>query len=92
MGQVKGLDFRHDPARNLEIVNLWRAALTLGRGVLARGVQMIVETIDGIRVLKLRGQGSADALDDRLALVQLWRLMAGGHELRDITPGARRFL
>ena len=53
---------------------------------------MIVETIDGIRVLKLRGQGSADALDDRLALVQLWRLMAGGHELRDITPGAGRFL
>ena len=53
---------------------------------------MIVETIDGIRVLKLRGQGSADALDDRLALVQLWRLMAGGHDLRDITPGARRFL
>ena len=54
---------------------------------------MTVEIIDGIRVLKLndRAQRGA-AADDSLTMVHIWRLLSGGHALRDTSIGPRRFL
>lgn len=54
---------------------------------------MTVEMIDGIRVLKLTDrarQGAADS--DTMTMVHLWRLLSGGHGLRDTTISPRRFL
>jgi len=54
---------------------------------------MTVETIDGIRVLKLRDHApTAAAADDMLTLVHIWRLLSGGHALRDTTVASRTHL
>lgn len=54
---------------------------------------MKVEMIDGMRVLRLSDRGHRDARDDdMLTMVHLWRLLSGGHELRDGNVGPRRFL
>lgn len=54
---------------------------------------MTVETIDGVRVLKLRDHAStAVAADDMLTLVHIWRLLSGGHALRDTSVGSRTYL
>ena len=54
---------------------------------------MTVEMIDGIRVLKLNDhayRGPAD--NDTLTMVHIWRLLSGGHALRDTSIAPRRFL
>ncbi|WP_158589785.1 hypothetical protein [Gemmobacter lutimaris] len=55
---------------------------------------MTTEMLDGQRVLKLRDHAghALPKADDMLAMVHLWRLISGGHALRDITLAPRRFL
>lgn len=54
---------------------------------------MTVEVIDGIRVLKLSDRAQRAAIaDDTLTMVHIWRLLSGGHELRDTSVGCRQFL
>lgn len=55
---------------------------------------MTIEMQDGIRVLKLkdRSGGQGARADDMLTMVHLWRLLSGGHALRDMTVGDRHFL
>lgn len=56
---------------------------------------MKVEMIDGVRVLKLRdrsGAGTEKRADDTMTTVHIWRLLSGGHDLRDTGVGPRRFL
>lgn len=55
---------------------------------------MRVETQDGIRVLKLsdRGGPQGGVGHDDLAMLHLWRLLSGGHPLRDNTAISRRYL
>lgn len=54
---------------------------------------MTVEIIDGIRVMKLRDvpePGQAAAPD--MAMLHLWRLLSGGHDMRDLTACNRHIL
>jgi len=55
---------------------------------------MTVEMIDGMRVLKLRdhSRNPQPRGDDMVTMVHLWRLLSGGHALRDTTLAPRRFL
>lgn len=54
---------------------------------------MTVEVIDGVRVLKLRDRtGARAAADDMMTVAHIWRLLSGGHALRDATVMPRRFL
>ena len=55
---------------------------------------MTVETIDGVRVLKLSDHAPelASAADDTLTLVHIWRLLSGDHTLRDTAVGSRTYL
>lgn len=54
---------------------------------------MTVEMIDGIRILKLNDRTQRGAVaDDTLTMVHIWRLLSGGHALRDTSVGCRRFL
>lgn len=54
---------------------------------------MTVEMIDGIRVLKLNDRASRGAAaNDTLTMVHIWRLLSGGHALRDTSIAPRRFL
>lgn len=54
---------------------------------------MTVEMIDGVRVLKLRDHGGTRAAaDDMITVAHIWRLLSGGHALRDGTPTPRRYL
>jgi len=55
---------------------------------------MTVETIDGVRVLKLKDRTGPHAAvaDDMMTMVHLWRLLSGGHALRDTAVVARQFL
>lgn len=54
---------------------------------------MKVEMIDGVRVLKLRDHpGTHAARDDMMTVAHLWRLLSGGHALRDATPTMRHYL
>jgi hypothetical protein len=54
---------------------------------------MTIEIIDGIRVLKLNDRAQRGAVaDDTLTTVHIWRLLSGGHMLRDMSVGARRYL
>lgn len=55
---------------------------------------MKTEMIDGIRVLKLRDHSRAGSgtADDMMTMVHLWKLLSGGHALRDMTATDRRFL
>jgi hypothetical protein len=54
---------------------------------------MTVEIIDGIRVLKLNDYAQRGAMaDDILTTVHIWRLLSGGHALRDMSIGPRRYL
>ncbi len=55
---------------------------------------MTIGMQDGVRVLKLKdrsGQHGSKA-DDMMTMVYLWRLLSGGHQLRDMTVGDRHFL
>lgn len=52
---------------------------------------MTIEMIDGVRVLKLRDAhlpGEAHAEAD-LTMLHLWRLLTGGHMMRDVTACER---
>lgn len=53
---------------------------------------MTVEFQDGLRVLKLKDASGAHdgALDDQMTMLHLWRLLSGGHALRDMTVAERR--
>jgi len=55
---------------------------------------MTVETIDGVRVLKLKDRTGAHsaAADDMMTMVHIWRLLSGGHALRDNSVVQRHFL
>lgn len=53
---------------------------------------MTVEIIDGIRVMKLRDvavPGQVGAQD--MAMLHIWRLLSGGHDMRDMTACDRQF-
>lgn len=53
---------------------------------------MTIEMQDGLRVLKLKDHSQAygAALDDQITMLHLWRLLSGGHEMRDTTVTDRR--
>ncbi len=53
---------------------------------------MTIEMQDGLRVLKLKDHSgvAGSAVDDSLTMLHLWRLLSGGHELRDMTVCERR--
>ena len=53
---------------------------------------MTIEIQDGLRVLKLKDASGAHghALDDQMTMLHLWRLLSGGHALRDMTVAERR--
>ncbi|WP_155947186.1 hypothetical protein [Pseudorhodobacter ferrugineus] len=54
---------------------------------------MTVEMIDGIRVMKLNDRAQRAVMaDDTLTMVHIWRLLSGGHALRDTCVGCRQFL
>lgn len=55
---------------------------------------MTIEIQDGLRVLKLKDTSGAQgaALDDQMTMLHLWRLLSGGHEMRDMTVVERRLL
>lgn len=55
---------------------------------------MRIEMQDGVRVLKLKDHSGAHeaALNDQMTMLHLWRLLSGGHELRDTTVAERRLL
>ncbi len=51
---------------------------------------MTVETIDGIRVLKLTDRSGYDVrANEMVTMARLYALISGGHALRDLTPTAR---
>ena len=54
---------------------------------------MTIETIDGIRVIKLTDKsGHDERAQEMLTMARLWSLISGGHELRDTTVTERRVL
>lgn len=54
---------------------------------------MKIEMMDGMRVLRLSDRGQRSEKDaDMLTMVHLWRLLSGGHSLRDSNVGPRRYL
>ncbi|MGB8812911.1 MAG: hypothetical protein WCC57_06975, partial [Paracoccaceae bacterium] len=55
---------------------------------LGKECQMTVETIDGIRVLKLKDarlSATWERAGDTQTLVHIWRLLSGGHALQAAT-------
>lgn len=55
---------------------------------------MTVETIDGVRVLKLHDHTPSvdSSADDTMTMVHIWRLLSGAHSLRDNGVGSRTML
>ena len=54
---------------------------------------MTVETIDGIRTIKLKDSARHDdKAQDMMTVARLWALLSGAHELRDMGVGDRRLL
>ncbi len=53
---------------------------------------MIVEIVDGIRVIKLKDAGAAgaDHASDIRAVAHIWMLLGGGHLARDASIYSRR--
>lgn len=54
---------------------------------------MTVEIVDGLRIIKLHDKphnGAPDA--DTLTMMHLWRLLSGGHGLRDHSVFGRHYL
>tara|TARA_R110002124_G_scaffold141189_1_gene305595 strand:- start:471 stop:632 length:162 start_codon:yes stop_codon:yes gene_type:complete len=51
---------------------------------------MKVEMVDGIRVMKLSDKGQQRAEDrDAMTMLHIWRLLNGGHAMRDCSLGLR---
>lgn len=54
---------------------------------------MKIEIIDGIRVMKLSDRGQRRAEDpDAMTMLHIWRLLNGGHAMRDCSIGSRRIM
>jgi hypothetical protein len=54
---------------------------------------MKVETIDGIRVITLYDSAPQHGVDqDTVTMLHIWRLLSGGHEMRDNSACARRYI
>lgn len=52
---------------------------------------MVVEYVDGIKVMRLQdGAGRRGGADD-LAMLRIWQMLTGGHAMRDAVACNRRF-
>lgn len=52
---------------------------------------MTVEFVDGIKVIKLHDCQPQDVAAQDLAMLRIWQLLTGGHEMRDTTGYCHRF-
>ena len=54
---------------------------------------MTVDYVDGIKVMKLHDcHGASGQGDDGMAILRLWQLLSGGHEMRDASAYCRQLM